>query len=147
MFAKIRATPEEIATALPGDDIVLSADGVMDRAFTLPGTPAIVWPWFMQLGKNRAGWYFPRSIEALIPKRRRALRHIEPNLQNLAVGKIIDDWGGPHATFEVAILEPPYILVYTSKRGNMSVSWAITLRPADNDKTRVQLRLRFAPIK
>jgi hypothetical protein len=32
-------------------------DVVMDRAFTLPAAPAQVWPWFNQLGKNRAGWY------------------------------------------------------------------------------------------
>ena len=47
---------------LPGDDLV-RADVVMDRGFDLPAPPDEVWPWLVQLGKRRAGWYLrrPRS--------------------------------------------------------------------------------------
>src|ERR1700743_1659022 len=121
MFSSITPTAEEIKNTLAGDDIIAQADVVMDRAFTLPGTPEQVWPWFMQLGKNRAGWYFPRSIERFIPKKRRALWSIEPSFQNLEVGKIIDDWGGKNGYFEVAILQPPLALVHKSTRGKLSM--------------------------
>jgi len=131
---------------MPGDDIVPNANVIMDRAFTLPGTPSEVWPWFNQLGKNRSGWYFPRSVERFIPKKKRALRHIDPTLQNLKIGKIIDDWGGKYETFEVAILEPPFVLVHKSRRGNTNVSWAITLREHTPGSTRMQLRLRLSPV-
>jgi hypothetical protein len=147
MFSKIRPTHAEIEASVAGDDIVRDVDVVMDRAFTLPQEPAQVWPWFEQLGKNRSGWYLPRWVETLIPKKSRALRSIEPTLQDLTVGKIIDDWGGRDATFEVAILEPPHTVVYTSRRGNVLVTWAITLRPQGTEYTRVHLRLRLAPIK
>lgn len=43
-----------------------------DRAFALPGTPDVVWAWFVQLGKRRAGWYLPWAIERLLPSRRSA---------------------------------------------------------------------------
>jgi hypothetical protein len=147
MFRTIQPTPEEIAKPLPGDAIVPNADVVMNRAFTLPATPEIVWPWFMQLGRNRAGWYFPRSVERFIPKRKRGLRVIDPALQNLQVGTVIDDWPGPHDTFEVAILKPARMLIYKSQRGKVSLSWAIILTATHDDQTRVQLRLRMAPVK
>lgn len=43
----------------------------MDRAFTLRVAPEAVWPWLVQLGKNRAGWYLPRTVERLVPPSRR----------------------------------------------------------------------------
>lgn len=147
MSSRIRPTQKEIALSLPGDNIVPNADIVMNRAFTLPAQPTKVWPWIMQLGKHRAGWYFPRYIEWFIPKRRRGLRHIEASLQNLQVGGVIDDWGGKDATFEVALLEPQQALVYASKRGRTNVSWAIILQPVGSTQTRVQLRLRLAPVR
>jgi len=58
----------------------------MDRAFTLDAPVDVVWPWFVQLGKQRSGWYLPRKLERLIPSRRHALRSIEPNLQQLKPG-------------------------------------------------------------
>ena len=50
----------------------------MDRAFTLDAPVELVWPWFVQLGKRRAGWYLPRRIERFIPPPRRAIRTIDP---------------------------------------------------------------------
>src|ERR1700712_5553099 len=122
MFKTIGATPEEKQASLPGDSIIPVADVVMDRAFTLPVAPAVVWPWFMQLGKNRAGWYFPRSVEWLFMPGTKGLRSIDPKLQNLKVGKIIDDWGGKDGYFEVAQLNPPHTLVHKSTRGKTSLS-------------------------
>jgi hypothetical protein len=131
----------------PGDDLVPDADVVMDRAFTLDAPPDVVWPWFVQLGKRRAGWYLPRGVECLIPPRRRGLRHIEPGLQGLAVGEIIPDWGGAAATFEIVSLLPPSVLVYRSRRGRVNLSWAIVLTAAGSGQTRVHLRLRLGPVK
>ena len=76
---RCRATPEERAAHLPGDDLV-AADVVMDRGFDLPAVPEVVWPWLVQLGKRRAGWYLPASVERWMPRSRRALRHVDPAL-------------------------------------------------------------------
>ncbi len=57
----------------------------MDRAFTLDAPVDVVWPWFVQLGKQRSGWYLPRKLERLIPSRRHALRSIEPNGSSISV--------------------------------------------------------------
>ena len=71
-------TAAERSAALPGDELVAPADVVMDRAFSLPAPPDDVWPWLVQLGKRRAGWYLPRWVERLVPPSRRGLRHLDP---------------------------------------------------------------------
>ena len=133
-----------------GDDLVPHAAVIMDRAFTVPADPATVWPWIAQLGKQRAGWYLPHTVERFLPRSRRALRRIDPRWQSLAVGTVIPDYGGRHETFTVAVLEPPSALVYTSRRGSSDVSWSIVLRAAPDSSgatTRVLLRLRVGPVR
>ena len=141
----IEPTSAEVAARLPGDDLV-PADVVMDRAFTLDATPAEVWPWLVQVGKGRAGWYFPRAVERFVPASRRAARRIVPELQTHQVGETIADWGGRDATLTVAQVEPPSTLVYQSRRGRAGFSWALVLRSVGDD-TRVHSRVRMGPIR
>ena len=143
----VRATPAEVAEPRPGDDLVAPADVVMDRGFTVGAPPADVWPWLVQLGKRRAGWYLPHRLERLLPSRRRAIRHLDPRWSAPRVGDVIPDYGGKNETFEVAVIDAPRVLVYTSRRGHTFVSWSMTLRPVDTAQTRVLLRLRLAPVR
>jgi hypothetical protein len=144
---RVRPRPDEITSAVPGDDLVAHPDVVMDRAFDLAASPEAVWPWFAQLGKGRAGWYLPRWVERVVPPGRRALRVIDESLQHLRPGDVIDDWGGAGASFEIVTHEPPGVLVHRSTRGALRLSWSITLRPAPAGGTRVHLRLRLAGIR
>ncbi|WP_207769456.1 hypothetical protein [Nocardioides currus] len=143
------ATQEERLAPRPGDDLV-RADVVMDRAFNLPAPPTTVWPWLVQLGKRRAGWYLPRAVERLVPPRRRALRRIEPSFLDHHVGDVIPDWGGADATFTLAAIDEPSVLLYTSRRGRTDVSWCLQLAPTSGGGTpgtRVHLRLRLGPVR
>lgn len=147
MFGSVAASSDDVRRPLPGDDLVPDAQVVMDRAFDLPVRPEQVWPWFAQLGKSRAGWYLPRSVERWVPRRRRALRRLAPELVAEArVGHVIPDWGGRDATFDMAVVEPPRALVHTTTRGRTRASWAIVLLP-DGGSTHVQLRLRLSPVR
>jgi hypothetical protein len=143
----VAPTKSEVAAALPGDDIVSAADIVMNRGFTLSAPPESVWPWLAQLGKRRAGWYLPRSAERLVPPGRRAIRRIDPAMQDLAVGDVIPDWGGRNETLEVVSIQAPQTLVFRSQRGRMAMSWAIHLEPMEAGRTRVVLRLRLGPVR
>jgi hypothetical protein len=145
-FAAVAATDEEVRAARPGDDLVPRADVVMDRGFDAPGTPEQVWPWLLQLGKGRGGWYFPRRVERFVPRSRRAARSVEPQWQGLRVGDVIPDYGGPEEFFEAVAIERARHLVYRSDRGRMQVSWTITLDPIATG-TRVHLRLRLGPVR
>ena len=141
-------TAAERSRALPGDELVPDARLALDRATTLPAPAERVWPWLVQLGKGRGGWYLPRNLELLVPPARRGLRRLDPRWQRLAVGDVIPDWGGPAATFEVVTLDPLRALVHRSRRPRrggppMEISWALVLDPLDGDRCRLQLRLRI----
>ncbi len=144
------AGEDERLRSLPGDDLV-AADVVMDRAFTVSAPPEQVWPWLVQLGKRRAGWYLPTSIERFVPPSRRGLRHLDPAFLEHRVGDVIPDWGGATATFTVAAIEEPRLLLYTSRRGRTDLTWCLSLRPVPvpgpTPGTRVHLRLRLGPVR
>ncbi|MCY7394707.1 MAG: hypothetical protein LH468_00925 [Nocardioides sp.] len=151
-LAAVAPTAAEVSASRPGDDIVATSDAVMDRGFTVPGAPDSVWPWIVQLGKDRAGWYLPHRVERLLPRGRRAARHLDPRWQSLALGDVVPDWGGAEATFEVVLISAPTTLVYRSQRGRVQLSWAILLSEAaaaasPGPRTRVHLRLRLGPLR
>jgi hypothetical protein len=150
MFSSVAADEAEQRAGRPGDDLIGRPDVVMDRAFTVAAPPAAVWPWLVQLGKKRAGWYLPAAVERFLPPRRRAVRDIRPAWQRLGTGDVIPDYGGRDETFQVAAIEPESALVYRSVRGRMNVTWSITLCPVPADgftRTRVHLRLRLGPVR
>jgi hypothetical protein len=140
------ATAAEKRERRPGDELVPAADVVMDRGFTVAGRPENVWPWIVQLGKRRAGWYLPARFERFLPPSRRATRDIVRHWQQLGPGDVVPDYGGRHETFTVATIEPPTTLVYRSRRGRVDVSWSIVLRP-EGERTRVLLRLRLGSVR
>jgi hypothetical protein len=146
MFARIEPTAAERSAPRAGDDLVPVADVVMDRAFTVAAPAEQLWPWLLQLGKRRAGWYLPRWIERLLPPGRRAARTVRQEWQRLQVGDVVPDYGGRHATFEVAVLRAPHVLVYRSRRGRTGLSWALTLT-SEPGGTRLHLRLRLGPVR
>ena len=146
LFDLVAPTAAERRRKLPGDDLV-HADVQTDRAFDLPAPPAEVWPWLVQLGRHRAGWYLPRSVERVVPPSRRAVRRLVPELQNLQVGQTIPDWGGRTATLTVAAMDRNRYVLHTSRRGSVDVTWALVLSPAGRAGTRVQSRVRFGPVQ
>jgi hypothetical protein len=150
MFGGVAATQKERRAPRAGDDILPTADVVMDRAFTVDRDPDDVWPWLVQLGKRRAGWYLPSVIERFLPPSRRAARSVDDRWQHLRVGDVIPDYGGRHETFEVAEIRRPSALVYRSRRGSTDVTWSLTLERAQGagpDATRIFLRLRLWPVR
>ena len=51
------ATDEEVRGAMPGDEIVPVPSFNATRAITIGAPPALVWPWIVQMGYRRAGFY------------------------------------------------------------------------------------------
>ena len=78
------ATPEEVASSLPGDELLPSARFVCTRAVTIAAPPASVWPWLVQVGCGRAGWYSHDLLDNLA---RPSAREIVAELQHLEVGQ------------------------------------------------------------
>lgn len=126
----------------PGDELLPGANMTFDRTATIDATPRELWPWIVQLGKQRAGWYLPARLEHLLPADRRPSRTIEPQWQTLTIGDRIPDYGGRHEWLEVARMEAPHILVYRSERRNTRFTWALLLSSSTDRQTELRLRFR-----
>jgi hypothetical protein len=126
----------------PGDDLIPDADMVFDRVAIIEAGGAEVWPWLMQLGKRRAGWYLPGRLERLLPPGRRAARRVDPRWQVLSVGERIPDYGGSDEYLEVARIDPGRALIYRSERKGAQFTWALLLEPHGPNATALRLRFR-----
>lgn len=135
--------PGEAARPLPCDRLLPGAGLVLDRAVTLAATPVDVWPWLVQIGKDRAGWYFPRALERLLPPGRRGSRRLESDHQLLAVGDAVLDWGPGRPVLEAVVVDAPCDLGYRSTRGHTNLTWELNLRAEGVTASRLHLRLRI----
>ena len=151
------STAAERAMPLPGDGIVPTPDVVTDHAITIQVPPEDVWPWLVQMGWGRGGWYTARWVDRLLfPTNGPSATSILPDLQDLAVGDFVPD-GAPETEcgFVVEHLEPCRALVLHStshlprawrERHDVALdwSWAFVLRPLEHDRTRFHFRSRWS---
>jgi hypothetical protein len=162
--------PAESDLSLPGDDLVPDPSAIETRGITIEAPASAVWPWLVQMGYERAGWY---SYDALDNKNASADR-ILPEFQHLVAGEIMPTH--PGGGFRIEIVEPEKALVLffdtelvkqqlgtaeaegktelpttglkaTGALGrtafpDFAASWAFYLRPTDDGKTRLVERFR-----
>jgi proline iminopeptidase len=103
-----RATPQECREQLPGDDLVPEGRGGVTHAITICATAADVWPWLVQMGCDRAGFY---SYDHLDNRGRASAERILPEFQGTKVGDVLPSRpGSPHG-FEVLRMQAPRLLL------------------------------------
>jgi hypothetical protein len=97
----------DTARALAGDELIVDPELQIDRASVFAASADELWPWIVQLGKGRAGWYMPLTVERLAvwPPRKRAARAIVEAFQRLAPGERVPDWGPGDPSFEVVSVQ------------------------------------------
>jgi hypothetical protein len=118
------ATRLERRRALAGDELLPEARAFTTHAITIAAPAHDVWPWLVQMGWGRAGWYTYRWVDRLLfPANGPSANHILPEHQQVQVGDHIPD-GPPTADcwFTVKRLEPNRLLVLRSTR-HLPVSW------------------------
>lgn len=140
------AAPGEISMALPGDDLVSQPDLVWNHAITIHAAPEQVYPWLVQIGDTRGGFYSFTFIENLFQIAGNATYRyinadrVHPEWQNPPSGQgIIVDW--------MAIKEyqaGQYVLATaTPKFVGMQWTWLWYLQPAGANTTRLIVRHRY----
>ncbi|QSQ25393.1 hypothetical protein JY651_10890 [Pyxidicoccus parkwayensis] len=143
------ATPEEVRRALPGDALVPNPVGGSTRAVTIDAPPEAVWPWLVQMGYRRAGWYSYDWLEQTAGAggfvEGHSADHVLPHLQGLQVGDVIpmSRWTG----MQVMELVPSRVLVLSSAVDEEAPawglsSWAFVLEPVAGGRTRLLVRGR-----
>jgi hypothetical protein len=146
------STREERRRRLPSDDMVERPSIVTNHAIAIRGRAEDVWPWLMQVGWRRAGWYTYRWVDRLLfPANAPSATEILPGFQDLAVGDHIPD-GPPEAEcfFEVERLERPNVLVLRSRShlppwprdAWLNWVWTYVLDDGGDGRVRVLLRTR-----
>ncbi|MFE7169453.1 hypothetical protein [Streptomyces sp. NPDC057616] len=150
------ATPDEATRTYPGDELFPDADGTSTMATTLPAPPERVWPWLVQMGGDRGGWYSWDLLDHFgIPSADR----IAPEWQNLEEGQRLPATRDGQAWFTVARVEPNRTLVLRSDlslpsghsfdpewdafpMARMDGVWSFHLSPAGDGGTRLVVRTR-----
>ncbi len=161
--------PVEAEAPLPGDDLIPEPMATETRGVTIDAPVSQVWPWLVQMGFGRAGWYSFESMD----KRYKSADAILPEFQKLEPGEVMPIYNG--GGFEVRTVDPEKGLVLFTdtaimerqakaaglvtdeqlaeaapKRGqfgrgsypDFSASWAFILNPTDDGQTRLVERFR-----
>jgi hypothetical protein len=132
------ATAAEAAARLPGDELLVDADGVATRAITIDAPPAAVWPWIAQMGPApRGGAYTYDWIENLFGLNMHSVDRVLPEFQHPRVG---EGFGYGQNQMRYALVEPERVLATRSADGNWV--WTFALDEQDGG-TRLISRNRF----
>ncbi|HLF78792.1 MAG TPA: SRPBCC family protein [Dehalococcoidia bacterium] len=150
------STAEERNKRLPGDEVVLYPNLGGDHAISIEAPPLRVWPWLVQMGWHRAGWYTYRWVDALMfPNNWPSAETILQEYQDLKVGDVVPD--GPMESgcfFVVEQMQAEHHLVLHStthlppqllKNPDVSLSWTwVFVIEPENGGTRFHFRWRVA---
>jgi hypothetical protein len=134
------ATDEDVSRAMPGD---LEHIG-WTRAVTIEATAEQVWPWLVQWGQGRGGWYSYDWLENLFGFDIHTADRILPEFQGLAIGDPICMARG-FCPSRVTVLEPDRWLSWQAKDETGSPVWTFTfgLFRVDDSHPRLIVRESF----
>lgn len=131
------ATDAEIAAPMPGDELVPDPSFDTTRAITINAPPEDVWPWLVQLGYGRAGFY---SYDLFDNAGRPSADQILPEYQHPQIG----DWVpmaakvNERTAFKIRELEPNRLLLWDKPHS----TWSWKLEPLPSGRTRLITRLK-----
>jgi len=153
------ATVEERYRPYPGDDLVPNPQWSYTHAITIYAPAAAIWPWLVQRGYRRGGWYTCDGLYKLIGADEfvdgHSARRIIPELQGLQAGDSLPL--APGVEMPVAASEPERLLLVHAEGdpsrpgqppdpalpGYLNISWLWLLEPLTPEITRLIDHLRL----
>lgn len=131
------ATDAEVAEPMPGDELVPGCQYRCTRAISIDAPPSAVWPWLVQVGFGKAGFYSNDLLDNVAhPSADRVL----DEFQHPSVGDWVPMFSKVNETtaFKIAAIEPCSELVWLKPDS----TWAWKLSDLDGG-TRLVTRLRI----
>jgi hypothetical protein len=126
------ATDKEVHRSMPGDELVPGAASTT-RATTINASAEDVWPWLVQIGYGRAGWY---SYDWIDNDGKPSADRVVAEFQDLRIGDQI--LMAPGLGPKVKAIEPGRWIV----AGGDADSWCLALYSDDRAGTRLVSRWR-----
>ena len=83
------ATHEEVEAFWPGDEFIARPMVSSTHAVTIQAPLSKVWPWLVQIGQGRGGFYSYEFVENAMGLRIENADRILPEWQNLQVGDVV----------------------------------------------------------
>jgi len=148
------ATDEEAELALPGNELVADPAGQVTRAIDIAAPPEQVWPWLIQIGADRGGFYSYEYLENLFGLDIHNATAIVPEWQHREVGDLVaaDRKGsGGWYVMQVEPCEALVLLVGHVEAGRplrrdeclkWEFLWTFVVRPAPGGGSRLIIRER-----
>jgi hypothetical protein len=142
------ATDAEVERSLTGDELVPDPDLTATRAITIRAGVDDVWPWIVQLGQGRGGFYSYDRLENLVGCDIHSALRINPDWQRLDVGDAVRL--APELALKVAVAKPPRTLVLQggvlpgTTVAPYDFTWTFDLSPVSATTARLVVRERYA---
>ena len=132
------ATRTEVASRMPGDELLEHADGIATRAIEIHTPASAVWLWVAQMGPYpRGGAYSYDWIENLLGLNMHSADRVLPQFQHPRLGDTI---GLGSNRMRLERVEPERVLAWRSEDGNWV--WTFILIEASGS-TRLVSRNRY----
>jgi hypothetical protein len=142
MFRPVRSGTDERSRRLPGDELLPQTIGSFTHGITIRRPPHEVWPWLVQMGAGRAGWY---SYDFIDNGGQPSANCIVPELQHVEVRDLVPALRGVTEGFTVLRVEHERSRVFGWLRPHKRqplITWAYILSEPELDVTRLIVRAR-----
>lgn len=137
------ATNAEVVRAMPGDALANHPTFLSTRAITIDAAPEAIWPWLIQLGYGRAGFYGYDILENLgSPRGLYSADRIVPELQRPAIGDPLPLSAAGGLIFHA--IQPNAYLVWSGASGRFPGAFTWALYPVDATHTRLVSRIQWS---
>lgn len=145
------ATRQEAQEPLPGDEVLPNPEQEATHAITINASASDVWPWLVQIGQNKGGFYSYSWLENMVGCNIHNANRVVAEWQTLRVGDVV--WLHPKAPpLPVILVEPQQAIVLggiaevddgdsTNAAGG---TWGMYLKEIDATTTRLIIRVRWA---
>ncbi|MCX6048861.1 MAG: hypothetical protein NT075_27490 [Chloroflexi bacterium] len=131
------ATDDEIKRAMPGDEIVDQPSFNATRAVTIQAPAEQIYPWIVQMGVTRAGWY---SYDLLDNLGKPSAERILPEQQNIQIGDLIPLSPDGKQGMRVKDFRQNQSMVWWDQKGDSTWVWGIY--PEGEAASRLVTRVR-----
>jgi hypothetical protein len=142
------ASESDVTRRWPGDDLVVAPYTRAVRAVTVHAPVGDVWPWIMQVGRERGGFYSYTWLENLVGADIRNVDHLIPGLPDRRPGDTV--WMAPAEKFggtarmivgrlipeRAMVLVPPGDAERVLNGGHAEGAWSFVLDPVSEGTTR-----------